>query len=45
MAASANVKRVILTHFRRHMDTHFAPDQVKIKLNWKVAEDLDVFDI
>ena len=45
MASEIGIPRVLLTHFRAHMDGAFDPGTVKTSLEWHVAEDLDHFDI
>lgn len=45
LAQRAGVSRVLLTHFRRHMDGAFDPATVHSEVPWTVAEDLDTYDI
>ncbi|MEL7260007.1 MAG: MBL fold metallo-hydrolase [Pseudomonadota bacterium] len=45
LAARTGAARVVLTHFRRHMDGAFDPASVRSDIPWSVAEDLDTFDI
>ncbi|MEO0402720.1 MAG: MBL fold metallo-hydrolase [Pseudomonadota bacterium] len=45
MAERAGVPRVILTHFRRHMDEAFDPASIKTSIDWCVAEDLHIFEV
>ncbi|WP_299297178.1 MBL fold metallo-hydrolase [uncultured Tateyamaria sp.] len=45
MATASGVKRVLLTHFRRHMDASFDPARVHSTVDWSVAEDLDTYVI
>jgi len=45
MAEAHGIKRVLLTHFRRHMDAAFKPGDVRSSVDWSVAEDLDTYVI
>lgn len=51
VARAANVKRLLLTHFRIHMDTEIGHQSANMELreefgeHAKIAEDLDVYDV